>query len=361
MDDTISASEDHSHDQHEYPIDYADHDEDFGLADHDSLDNIDFEIDENENEFIDDEEYDTIADDNIDLQKEAGFDVRLGTIRTTKSDIITQRHLLCNWEDKPRTAQLDTLDPQHSINKAVTEVLPISSHRFCLWNITKQLRNKITSEVATNSDFRKRFHSIIWNSKLEPHDFDNVWQSYLDDFNISNNKWMKEMYGLQRRWVPVFFKDIPMPGLMRTTFLSTGQNWSFQNNTLSGCFLLLFMMTFEGVMECQRRNQVVNDSNTAITVPRFITSSPNKAHASKVYTRKIFYQVQKEISNSENTCFQMSVTSCNGVDTIIVLKKQENISTMQPTSPVVDDKLEEYHYDCLTKDTQYTVCYDFII
>nr|KAJ0213915.1 hypothetical protein LSAT_V11C400171740 [Lactuca sativa] len=95
------------------------------------------------------------------------------------------------------------------------------------------------------------------------------------------------------------------------------------------------MMTFEGVMQCQRYNQIINHYNTATTFPRFITSHM--------------------ISDSENTCFQMSVTSCNGVDTIIVLEKQKNISTRQPTSLVVDDKLEEYHYDCLIKDIEYTV------
>nr|KAJ0202406.1 hypothetical protein LSAT_V11C600316680 [Lactuca sativa] len=184
----------------------------------------------------------------------------------------------------------------------------------------------ITSQLATNSDFRKRFHSIVWNSKLEPLDFNNLWQSCLDEFNVSNNKWMKEMYGLWRHWVPAFFKDIPM----------------------------------SGVMERRRRNQFVNDFNTATTVPRFITSSPNRVHASKDYTRKIFYQVQKEISDSENTCFQMNVTSCNGVDTIRVLEKQRNISTMQPTSPIVNYELEAYHYDCLTKDTQYTVTHSKI-
>nr|KAJ0218901.1 hypothetical protein LSAT_V11C300111880 [Lactuca sativa] len=97
------------------------------------------------------------------------------------------------------------------------------------------------------------------------------------------------MYGLRRPWVPAFFKDIPISGLMRTTSLSKGQNWSFQNNTLTGSYLLMFMMTFEGVMERKRRNQIVNDFNTATIVPRFITSSPSEPHASKVYTRKILY------------------------------------------------------------------------
>ncbi|CAI9273794.1 unnamed protein product [Lactuca saligna] len=100
MDTKISTGGDHIHDQHEYPIDYADDDEDFGLANYDSLHNINFEIgknsnlnlvedplehiqnhidvnsdnhfgeSKNENEFIDDETDYTIVDDNIDLQKE---------------------------------------------------------------------------------------------------------------------------------------------------------------------------------------------------------------------------------------------------------------------------------------------------
>nr|KAJ0200768.1 hypothetical protein LSAT_V11C600333660 [Lactuca sativa] len=215
MDDTVSASDDHIHDQHEYPKDYAHDYEDFGLANHDSLHNIDFQISENSNlnlvfilvnfynnnvellycflqygvictckdedplEHIQDHIYDnseyhfgdcsnhnpdaenefefndneadyTIADDNIYFQKEQSHVTHdyvspggssywipvvsnhnkpkinsivdsysatlsmLGPIRTTKSDIITQRHLLCNREGKPRTGKVDTLDPQHN-------------------------------------------------------------------------------------------------------------------------------------------------------------------------------------------------------------------------------------------------------
>nr|KAJ0188718.1 hypothetical protein LSAT_V11C900505140 [Lactuca sativa] len=88
MDDTISAGDDHIHDQHEYPIDYADDDEDFGetltYKFEDPLEHIQNHIDvnsnyhlgessnhnqdaENENEFIDDEADDAIVDDSIDL------------------------------------------------------------------------------------------------------------------------------------------------------------------------------------------------------------------------------------------------------------------------------------------------------
>nr|KAJ0215417.1 hypothetical protein LSAT_V11C300113070 [Lactuca sativa] len=342
---------------------------------------------ENELEFNDNEAYYNIDDDNIDFQKEqshvthdyvslggssywipvvsdqikpkinsnfdsyraplsmyynyasvAGFDVGLGPIRTIESDIITQRQLLFNREDNHKKCVtfgvgLLSREDGSSYSWLLTTFLKTFKKQPTLVltdqdpTLIKAI-NQITSELATNSAFRKRFHSIIWNSKLEPHVFEKEWKSCLHEFNISNNKWMQEMYGLRRRWVPAFFKDIPMSGLMRTTSLSEGQNWSFQNNTL--------------------------------TVHRLITSSPIEPHASKVYTRKIFYQVQKEISDSDKTCFQMSVTSNNGVDTIIILEKQKNITTRQPSSPVVDDKLEEYHYDSLTEDTQYMVTHSKI-
>nr|KAJ0211123.1 hypothetical protein LSAT_V11C400172780 [Lactuca sativa] len=137
---------------------------------------------------------------------------------------------------------------------------------------------------------------------LEPHDFENVWHMMLEEFKIIDNNWMKTMYGLRRFWILAFFKDIPMSGLMRTTSLSESQNWSFQTTTLIDSYLIMFMMTFDSVMERQRHNQILNDFNTATTFPKFITRSPNEPNASKV---------QKEISRSKDNCFQKNVNSPN--------------------------------------------------
>nr|KAJ0221090.1 hypothetical protein LSAT_V11C200083550 [Lactuca sativa] len=60
-------------------------------------------------------------------------------------------------------------------------------------------------DAATNQKFRKHFHSIIWNSKLEPHEFENVWHTMLEEFKITDNNWMNTMYGLRRYWIPAFF------------------------------------------------------------------------------------------------------------------------------------------------------------
>ncbi|XP_023758862.2 protein FAR1-RELATED SEQUENCE 5-like [Lactuca sativa] len=214
--------------------------------------------------------------------------------------------------------QLFISDQDPALKKAIDTVFPSAHHRLCMWHITKKLPNKILSieDAATNQKFRKRFHSIIWNYKSEPHDFENVWHTMLKEFKITDNSCMNTMYGMRRYWIPAFFKHILMSGLMRTTSLSESQNWSFQTTTLTGSYLIMLMMTFDSVMERQRHNKILNDFNTATNFPKFITRSPNEPHASK---------------------------------------KKNNITTMQPTDVDVDEKDEEYNYDCLIRDTEYMV------
>ncbi|CAI9265857.1 unnamed protein product [Lactuca saligna] len=182
--------------------------------------------------------------------------------------------------------QLVLSDQDPALKKAIDKVFPLAHHRLCMWHITKKLPNKILSieDATTNQKFRKRFHSIIWNSKLEPHEFENVWRQMLEEFKITDNTWMNTMHGLRKSWIPAFFKHIPMSDLMQTTS-----------------------------------------------------------------------QVQKEISRSEDNCFQKNVISSNGVDTIIVMEKRKNITIRQTNDVDVDDKDEEYNYDCLIRDTEYTV------
>nr|KAJ0222474.1 hypothetical protein LSAT_V11C200080810 [Lactuca sativa] len=120
---------------------------------------------------------------------------------------------------------------------------------LCMWHITKKLPKKAG------------------------------WECLLRDFSITNNKWLNAMYGLRRLWIPTFFKDIPMSGLMRTTSLSEIQNWLFQNNTLSRLYLTN--------LERQRHNQIFNDFKTSNTFPKIIKHLPYEVHASKVYTGTI--------------------------------------------------------------------------
>nr|KAJ0214685.1 hypothetical protein LSAT_V11C400199680 [Lactuca sativa] len=255
---------------------------------------------------------------------ESSFVVRLGRFQKTKNEIITNRYLVCNQEGNQNTSKIDTLDIQHkktqrrkdlfrrnSKAKVVLEIIPgtlsyvmsnfveqhnhelfskgnmylsrskrkldysqdIFIHNLSTQNIGPVKADRLYSalqilsieDAATNQKFRKRFHSIIWNSKLEPHDFEDVWRMMLEEFKITDNSWMNTMYGLRRSWIPAFLKHIPMSGLMRTTSLSEIQNWSHTQPKMVHSNVLVYILNMDVIpLELLKRrfNSSFDDSNS---------------------------------------------------------------------------------------------------
>lgn len=63
----------------------------------------------------------------------------------------------------------------------------------------------------------EKMKKYIWSSTLEPAEFEKGWKSVLKKFKLEGNKWLWEMYAIRTSWIPAFFIDKPMFGLMRTT------------------------------------------------------------------------------------------------------------------------------------------------
>ena len=122
-----------------------------------------------------------------------------------------------------------------------------------------------------------------------------------------------------------------------------------------------FSTTFETAMERQRHNQCVNDFKTSSTFPKTVTYLLYEPHAAKVYTRRVFYQVQEEIFQSDKACFQMNVVSDSGIDTVTVLEYSKNITTRKKKRVDIEDEVEEYHYDQLLVDTEFKVFFKLVI
>ncbi|KAL7599453.1 hypothetical protein Lser_V15G24060 [Lactuca serriola] len=159
---------------------------------------------------------------------------------------------------------------------------------------------------------------------------------------LQDNKWMKDMFDLRSSWIPAYFKDVPMSGLMRTTSRSESENSTFNRVSHHGYTLNNFMNAFESVMERQRNNQIKFDFDTSTIIP--IIKTPleyMEKHASMVYTRTIFLMVQREILHSLVSCSQKSVTSGVVSDICIVKHKRTNISKKK----VVVEKKEKVDID----------------
>nr|GEZ77333.1 hypothetical protein [Tanacetum cinerariifolium] len=61
---------------------------------------------------------------------------------------------------------LAVTDQDTALRKAIEYVFPESHHRLCMWHITQKLPGKVCGDVENDSEFKKRFHKLIWNVHL---------------------------------------------------------------------------------------------------------------------------------------------------------------------------------------------------
>ncbi|KAL7586673.1 hypothetical protein Lser_V15G37967 [Lactuca serriola] len=217
-------------------------------------------------------------------------------------------------------------DRDPAMKKAIEIVFPYTKQRFCMWHITIKLplKENIKWHVFDNILNEMPFYTILYSNRI-------IYELFFKDalmvkYKLQDNKWMKDMFDLRSSWIPAYFKDVPMSGLMRTTSRSESENSAFNRVSHHGYTLNNFMNAFEYVMERKRNNQIKFDFDTSTIIPIIKTPLEDmEKHASMVYTRTIFLMVQREILHSIVSCSQKSVTSGVVSDICIVKHKRTNL------------------------------------
>ncbi|GJT76427.1 FAR1-related sequence 5-like protein [Tanacetum coccineum] len=194
-----------------------------------------------------------------------------------------------------RPPNIVVTDQDGAMRLAVAAEFPESKHRLCMWHIMQKIPAKIVSRIYDDTDFKDKFGKIVWNMFIGPEEFEDRWNKLMEEFNLVNHKWLSKMYRLRSSWVPAFFVDSPLCGLMRTTSRSESENSFFSYFTSSGSTLVKFMLCYESAMERQRYTQEKLDHQSFDSFPALLTPLPIEVHAANVYTRSLFIRVQKEI------------------------------------------------------------------
>ena len=135
-------------------------------------------------------------------------------------------------------------DQDLSVKAAVESVFTTVVHRFCMWHIMFKVSTKVKVDKSEVEDFRKRFNYIIWSNELNKEEFEDSWKVIIHDFHLEDNAWLQSMFELRQYWIPAFFRDVQMGGLLRTTSRSESQNHFFSNFNGASSTLVLFMVQF---------------------------------------------------------------------------------------------------------------------
>ncbi|XP_017239678.2 protein FAR1-RELATED SEQUENCE 5-like [Daucus carota subsp. sativus] len=153
--------------------------------------------------------------------------------------------------------------------------LVASKHRLCMWHIMQKFPIKLGNRLCKETDFMEKMKAYIWSSILEIEEFENGWKSVIKEFNLEENKWLSDMYEMRASWIPSYFRDSPMFGLLRTTSRSESENFFFGH----------FHRQSDTFPSTLSRWFIEND-------------------AAEIFTRAIFYKLQEEIIAS---CLEMQI------------------------------------------------------
>ena len=95
----------------------------------------------------------------------------------------------------------------------------------------------------------EKMKKYTWSSNIEIEEFERGWEAVIKEFKLEDNKWLKDMYGIRSSWIPAFFRDQPMFGLLRTTSRSESKNSFFGQFHKQGDSLCEFWLRYQSAMD----------------------------------------------------------------------------------------------------------------
>jgi hypothetical protein len=79
----------------------------------------------------------------------------------------------------------------------------------------------------TNKDkFWADLNKCVWGSETQE-EFEMWWNAVITNHDLQGNEWLANRYHIRKSWIPVYFMDIPLAGVLRITSRSKSSNSFF--------------------------------------------------------------------------------------------------------------------------------------
>lgn len=173
-------------------------------------------------------------------------------------------------------------------------------HRLCMWHIMKKVKEKPPKHLKNDQVFMNELNDIVWSPMIEPEEFEERWSKFITSFGLSSNEWFSSMYGIRHSWIPAYFRDVPLSGILRTTSICESENSFFGKYLDKSDDLVEFFMHFESALDSQRHTHDRLSNADHCSCPKMVTKLSIEKHAATILTASIFHQVQMSI---EKACF----------------------------------------------------------
>ncbi|KAK1363245.1 hypothetical protein POM88_038806 [Heracleum sosnowskyi] len=160
-----------------------------------------------------------------------------------------------------------------------------------------KLSSKVGPSLASDKKFMTSFKSVVYGDHLSVNEFDEGWNRVIEEYKLQDNTWLQEMYSVHSDWIPVYFNDIPMAGLLRTTSRPESSN--------------SFFSIFIGEVP-HWDSELIPTLHTPLAIEK---------DAAIVYTKNLFNFVSEEITNALHFTKIDDMVSVKGIKSLKVKDK----------------------------------------
>ncbi|XP_019157977.1 PREDICTED: protein FAR1-RELATED SEQUENCE 5-like [Ipomoea nil] len=115
------------------------------------------------------------------------------------------------------TPRCTITDQDPALKIVMPQAMPTARHRFCMWHIMTKVGEKVGVALWHNTDFNKALNSTVWDDTLTIDEFKRKWDTLIKDYQLEEHRWFAQLYEARASWIPAYFNDIEMGGLLRTT------------------------------------------------------------------------------------------------------------------------------------------------
>ncbi|KAJ1261843.1 hypothetical protein BS78_09G061600 [Paspalum vaginatum] len=186
---------------------------------------------------------------------------------------------------------------------AIRIVFPNTRHRLCLWHIYQSAAKLLSHVINEHPEFLAEFKKCVYEERSVYY-FNELWHELLSKYNLEENLWLNNLYGLRAHWAAVFHDSF-------TADMTSTQRSEGMNNVFNKRFRRKLCLS-ELIEECEkcaiglRENELDADYKSRCTNP--IIHIPHLAMlktAAKSYTRKLYSKFEKEFGEQFSFTFQL--------------------------------------------------------
>ena len=107
-------------------------------------------------------------------------------------------------------------DEDASMKAAIAQILPDTVHRLCMWHIMEKVPERVGPSIREDDEFWKLLNRCVWGSENSD-EFESQWNFVMTKYALMENEWFSTKFAIRQLWIPAYFMDIPLAGILRTT------------------------------------------------------------------------------------------------------------------------------------------------